>query len=127
VSRIANRPLTKPSEPHRFADLVQVLTAILLLIIPAFLYASQRADLHRAQRRARDLEAELSRLEERRELLTLELEAQLDPRRLEERARTIALMQEPEDGQILYLSRPGEALRRPALVADVAGGTDGHR
>ena len=73
MSRIANRPLTKPSEPHRFAELAQVLAATLLLLLPAFLYASQRADHHQAQREIAGLKATLAALEEERQLLRIEL------------------------------------------------------
>ena len=126
MSRIANRPLTKPSEPHRFADLAQVLAAIVLLMVPAFLYASQRADLHQAQRRIGELEQELLDLEERRKLLTLELDSELDPRRIDQRAREIAGLQDPEPDQIVYLSRLAADQPGPALVASVVEGLDGH-
>jgi hypothetical protein len=128
LSRIANRPLTKPSEPHRFADLAQVLAAILLLMIPAFLYASQRADLHHAERRIADLEQRLIELTERRKLLTLELDSELDPRRIDERAREVVGLQDPEPEQVVFLPRdPGDVSSPAPLLAHAAEEPHGHR
>lgn len=121
MSRIANRPLTKPREPNRLGDLAQVVAAIVLLIIPAFLYASQRAGLHQAQRRSAALEAELERLAERRQLLRIEIASELDPRRLHDKAGSFALG-EPVAGQIHYLQRDDAAL----LITEVSEDIDGH-
>lgn len=126
MSRIANRPLTKPSQPNRFADLGQVVLAMLLLIIPALFYASQRADLHEARRRIASLEERLVELEEERQHLVLEYATELDPRRMEERAREITGLVEPEPEQIVYLDRIEETSPPPPLVAGAVGGPDGH-
>ena len=126
MSRIANRPLTKPSEPHRFADLGQVLAGTLLLMIPAFLFASQRADLHQAERRIAALEARLIELDERRKLLTLELDSELDPRRIDKRAREIAGLRDPAPEQIVYLPRSTGVDSRSPLLAEATEIPDGH-
>ena len=125
MSRIANRPLVKPRQPNRFADLGQVILAILLLIIPALFYASQRAELHRAQRRIADLEQRLVELEETRQHLVLEYSTELDPRRMQEKARRRAGLVEPAADQIVYLDRGGETWR-PPMLAGIPGGPEGH-
>jgi len=126
VSRITNRPLTKPSEPHRFADLGQVIASILLLIIPALLYASQRAKIHDARERVSQLESRLLRLRKQRELLLVEFATEQDPRRLEQRAKDRANLGEPVAGQVTYLPRPGHRTNPPALLAATLGDPDGH-
>lgn len=126
LSRIENRPLTKPSEPHRFADLGQAIAAMALLIIPAFLYASERANLHDANKHISALEARLLRLRDARELLLVERATELDPRRLRDKARTLAGLVDPERGQMTYLPRPAALPVSPAFVADATDGRDGH-
>lgn len=125
MSRIANRPLVKPPRPNRFADLGQVILAILLLIIPALFYASQRAELHRAQRQIAALEQRLAELEESRQHLVLEYSTELDPRRMQEKAQSRAGLVEPSAGQIVYLDRD-ESSWRPPMLAGAHGGPDGH-
>ena len=105
MSRIANRPLIKAREPNRFSDLGQAFAGILLLIIPAFLYASQRADVRESQRQTGDLEAALLQLQQERTLLELELQTELDPRTLEGKARDIAGLHDPERNQLEHLPR----------------------
>lgn len=126
MSRIANNPLTKPREPNRFTDLAQVVAATLLLIGPAFLYASQRAELHKMERRIGELQQRLLSLREQRELLDLELAAQLDPWRLEERASRLAGLQSPAGLQTHYLPRVLQPQPPPSLVAEHLGVADGH-
>lgn len=124
MSRIANRPLIKPREPHRLSDLAQVILAILLLVIPAFFYAAQRADLHRAQRRIAALEQQLGALQERSQLLRIEISSERDPRRLIQKARAIAGLVEPPPDLVRFLSRP--VRRAPALLVEATGQADGH-
>ena len=126
MSRIANRQLTKLREPNRFADLAQVLAAILLLIIPAFYYASQRATNQRAELEIASLERRLADLAERRLLLQIQLASELDPRRLHDRARQIAGLSEATAEQIRYLARPGMRGLEPVQAAPLAGEPDGH-
>lgn len=123
MSRIANRPLIKAREPNRFGDLGQAFAGILLLIIPAFLYASQRADMRESRRQTGDLEAALLQLQQERKLLELELQTELDPRSLEQKARAIAGLGDPEDSQVEHLPRAYGAVGRDH-IATVA--TDGH-
>ena len=123
MSRIANRPLIKAREPNRFGDLGQAFAGILLLIIPAFLYASQRADMRESRRQTGDLEATLLQLQQERKLLELELQTELDPRSLEQKARDIAGLGNPEDSQVEHLPRAYGAVGRDH-IATVA--TDGH-
>ncbi|MFW6198720.1 MAG: hypothetical protein ACOC5E_02745 [Acidobacteriota bacterium] len=125
MSRIANRPLLKPRQPNRFADLGQVILAILLLIIPALLYASQRAELHRARRQIAALEQRLAELEEARQHLVLEYSTELDPRRMRDKARSRVGLVVPSAGQIVHLDRGADAWR-PPLLAGLPGGPDGH-
>lgn len=124
MSRIANRPLTKPRQPHRLSELAQVVAAITLLIIPAFLYASQRAKLHHAQRRIATLERQLIELEERRQLLRIELATENDPRRIEAKALALTGLREPEPEQVRFLARLSPT--DPRRLVAVAGDTDGH-
>ena len=124
MSRIANRPLTKPRKPHRFGELAQVIAAVTLLIIPAFLYAAQRANLHHAERRIATLEQRLVELEERRRLLRIELSTERDPRRIFSKAHSLTPLREADPEQIRYLSRL-DSSDAPRLMA-VSGGVDGH-
>ncbi len=124
MSRIANRPLVKAREPNRFSDLGQAFAGILLLIIPAFLYASQRADMRESRRQTGDLETTLLQLQQERKLLELELQTELDPRALEHKARTIAGLRHPEDGQVHHMRRSAGGMASGGHVATVA--TDGH-
>ncbi len=124
MSRIANRPLVKAREPNRFSDLGQAFAGILLLIIPAFLYASQRADMRESRRQTGDLETALLQLQQERKLLELELQTELDPRTLERKARTIAGLRQPEDGQVEHMPRAGDGMPSGGYIATVA--TDGH-
>lgn len=126
MSRIENRPLTRASEPHRFADLGQVIAAIALLIIPAFLYASERADLHDANKHISALEAKLLELRDQRELLLVERATELDPRRLRDKARTLAGLVDPERGQMTYLPRAAPWPVSNGFVADATESPDGH-
>lgn len=123
MSRIANRQLTKPRDPHRLGDLAQVVAAIALLIVPALLYASQRASLHQTQRRIADLRAELIRLDEQRQLLRIEAASEEDPRRLRARAGSLSGLREPEADQVQYLQRHDDVR---LLVAETSGDVDGH-
>ncbi len=124
MSRIANRPLTKPRDPHGFADLAQVIAAIGLLIIPAFLYASQQANLHDARKHINALEDALIAEAERRELLLVQHAIEQDPRRVHEKAERLAGLGTPSPGQVSYLSR--SAVPPADLVADSRPGPDGH-
>ncbi len=124
MSRIANRPLIKAREPNRFSDLGQAFAGILLLTIPAFLYASQRADVRESRRQTGDLEATLLQLRQERKLLELELQTELDPRVLEQKARTIAGLRDPEDSQVEHLPRVYGDDGGSGNIATVA--TDGH-
>ena len=124
LSRIANRPLIKAREPNRFSDLGQAFAGILLLTIPAFLYASQRADVRESRRQTGNLEATLLQLQQERKLLELELQTELDPRALEQKARTIAGLRNPEDGQVEHLPRVYGNAGGNGNIATVA--TDGH-
>lgn len=126
MSRIANQPLTKPNVPHRFADLGQVIVAIVLLIVPAFLYASQRAQLRNANQQIGELESRLLRLRDDRELLLVEISTELDPRRLNDKAHALAGLQEPTADQITYLPRTGSGTPIRVLLAAATGGPDGH-
>ena len=119
MSRIENRPLTKPSDPHRFADLGQVIAAIALLIIPAFLYATERAELHDATKHISGLEARLLQLRDERELLLVERATELDPRRLRDKARTLAGLVDPERGQMADLPRETNPPRLGGRTHDV--------
>ena len=123
MSRIANRPLIKAREPHRFSDLGQAFAGILLLIVPAFLYASQRADMRESRRQTGDLEATLLQLQQERKLLELELQTELDPRTLEKKARAIADLQDPEVSQVEHLPRVHDEAAGNGITT-VA--TDGH-
>lgn len=123
MPRIANRPLTKPRDPNRLGDLTQVVAAIALLALPAFLYATQRASLHQTQRRIASLQSELIRLEEHRQLLRIEMASEQDPRRLRDKAGGIAELGEPAIEQVRYLERR-DADRW--LITETAGDADGH-
>jgi hypothetical protein len=59
-------------------------------------------------------------------LLTLELDTELDPRRIDQRAREIAGLQDASPEQIIYLPREGAISSAPGLVADATEGLDGH-
>ena len=126
MSRIANRRLIKPSDPDRFSDLGQVIVAIILLVIPAFLFAAQRAELHEAQRELTRLERRLVDLEERRQHLLLERATELDPRRVQEKARRISGLTDPDAEQVVFLGRPGTQSPSPLLAAGAIGEPDGH-
>lgn len=125
--QISNRPLTKPREPNRFGDLGQVLLAVLLLVVPCFFWASYHARLQQTRRTIAQLEQRLVQLEEERQRLVLEQSMNLDPRRIEERARRVSGLVSPDPSQVLYLSRPGAPFggARPLLAEDTGGG-DGH-
>lgn len=123
MPRIANRPLTKPREPHRLGDLLQVIAAIGLLILPALLYASQRARLHQVERQIGTLEQTLLDLQDRRRMLEIELASEGDPRRISDKAAELADLGEPVSEQVKYLQRLDR--ERPVAVP-TAGATDGH-
>ncbi len=124
MSRIANRPLTKTREPNRLAELTQVIAAIALLIMPAFLYASQRAKLHHAERRISLLQRQLLDLEEERQLLRIELATERDPRRIYAKALAVTELREALPEQVEFLSRM--ELADQTRLAAVSGDPDGH-
>ena len=123
MSRIANQPLTKANDPHRFTDLAQVLAAMILLVLPAFFYAAQRSSKLEADRRVGALERELLAIEDEREIIQLQLERLREPRSLAERAASIAGLAPPEDGQLVVLDAPGPG--NGVLLASRS--SDGHR
>ena len=124
MSRIANRPLTKPRDPHRFADLAQVIAAIGLLSIPAFLYASQRAALHDTRQRISELEDQLIAAAEHREVLRVQRAMEEDPRRVRDKAERLLGLEPPESAQVKYLPRTDPALTAGLVSALVPA--DGH-
>ena len=101
--------------------------AIGLLILPAILYASQRSELHDANRRISALESRLLRLGNERELLLVELATQTDPRRLDTKARVLAGLGPAREGQVTFLPRPSEGPSSASLVAATAGSLDGNQ
>jgi len=121
VSRIANRPLTKATDPHRFTDLARLLCAILLLLVPAFFYAAQRADSLEANQHVGDLEAELLTLQQERELIELDLQRLLEPRSLAERAHRLAGLIVP-DGQLLVLAPDSDLGEHVLLASEIVDG-----
>lgn len=121
MSRIANRPLTKASDPHRLTDLAQVVAAIFLLLVPAFFYAAQRAGSLEASQRVGDLEAELLGLQQERELLELDLQRLLEPRGLAERAQRLAGLTLPEE-QLLVLAPDPNFDDRVLLASEIVDG-----
>jgi len=121
VSRIANRPLTKATDPHRFTDLAQVLGAILLLLVPAFFYAAQRAGSLEANQHVGDLEAELLAIQQERELLELDLQRLLEPRSLAARAHSLAGLIVPDD-QLLVLAPDSDFDGRVRLASEIVDG-----
>ena len=123
MPRIANRPLTKATDPHRFTDLAQVLGAILLLLVPAFFYASQRAGSLEANQHVGDLEAELLALHQERELLDLDLQRLLEPRGLAERAERLAGLTSPS-GPLVVMAPDSAFDERVLLASEIV---DGHR
>lgn len=123
MSRIANRPLTKAADPHRFTDLAQVLAAMLLLVLPAFFYAAQRSHKHDADLRMGALERQLLAIQAERESIQLELELLREPRSLADRASRIADLVPPASGQLVVLSSPAHEDR--VLLASRS--SDGHR
>ena len=123
MSRIANRPLTKSADPHRFTDLAQVLVAMLLLVLPAFFYAAQRSHKHEADLRMGALERQLLAIQAERETIQLELEQLREPRKLAERASRIADLASPAAGQLVVL----DALLPDSRVLLASRSSDGHR
>jgi hypothetical protein len=123
VPRIANRPLTKATDPHRFTDLAQVLGALLLLLVPAFFYAAQRAGSLEANQRVGDLEAELLALQQERELIDLDLQRLLEPRGLAQRAEDLAGLVAPA-GALVVLAPDSAFDERVLLASEIV---DGHR
>lgn len=121
MSRIANRPLTKATDPHRLTDLAQLFAALLLLLVPAFLYAAQRADSLMANQTVGDLETELLALQQERELIELELQRLLEPRGLAERAQRLAGLRPPED-QLLVVAPAPNFDERVLLASEIVDG-----
>jgi hypothetical protein len=121
VSRIANRPLTKATDPHRLTDMAQVLGAILLLLVPAFFYAAQRADSLEANQHVGDLEAELLAIQQQRELIELDLQRLLEPRSLAERAERLAGLIVPDD-QLLVLAPDSDFGESVLLASEIVDG-----
>jgi len=121
VSRIANRPLTKATDPHRLTDLAQVVAAILLLLVPAFFYAAQRAGSLEANQRVGDLEAELLALQQQRELIQLDLQRLLEPRGLSERAQRLAGLTVPAE-PLLVLAPAAPFGNRVLLASEIVDG-----
>ena len=122
MSRIANRPLTKATDPHRFTDLAQVLGAILLLLVPAFFYAAQRAGSLEANQAVGELEAELLAIQQEREFIELELQRLLEPRSLAERAERLAGLIVPDD-QLLVLAPDSDFGERVLLASEIVDGS----
>ncbi len=122
MSRIANRPLTKATDPHRFTHLAQALGAILLLLVPAFFYAAQRAGSLEANQNVGDLEAELLELQQERELIELDLQRLLEPRSLADRAHVLAGLMVPDDEQTLVLARDADFDERVLLASGIVDG-----
>ncbi len=121
MSRIANRPLTKATDPHRFTDLAQVLGAILLLLVPAFFYAAQRADSLEASQRVGDLESELLAIQQEREFIELDLQRLLEPRSLTERAQRLAGLS-ASDTQPAVLAPESDFGERVLLASELVDG-----
>jgi len=121
VSRIANRPLTKATDPHRFTDLAQVLGALLLLLVPAFFYAAQRAGSLEANQAVGELEAELLAIQQEREFIELDLQRLLEPRSLAERAERLAGLIVPDD-QLLVLAPDSDFGERVLLASEIVDG-----
>lgn len=124
MARIANRPLTKANDPHRFTDLAQVVAALLLLILPAFYYAAQRANKFDADRTVGQLESELLALEHERDVLELEVEQLLEPRGLALRAHEVAGLAPVAARQMVVIDPLAPAPDRILLTAETS---DGHR
>jgi len=122
VSRIANRPLTKATDPHRLTHLAQVLGAIVLLLVPAFFYAAQRAGSLEANQHVGDLEAELLAIQQERELIELDLQRLLEPRSLADRAYRLAGLIVPDDQQTLVLVRDSVFDERVLLTSGIVDG-----
>ncbi len=125
MARVTNRPLTKPRDPNRFVDLIQFLAGALLLIAAGLLYASQRAELLVQRARISHLQEQLVRLQQEGQLLAVQLESELDPRRLERRARLLAGLSSPAPDRIALLPPGSSDPLRVWLAAD--GRDDGHR
>ncbi|NKB90266.1 MAG: hypothetical protein GKS06_18825 [Acidobacteria bacterium] len=121
MSRIANRPLTKATDPHRVTDLIQLFLALLILLVPAFLYAAQRSDSLVANQTVGSLESELLALQQERELIELELQRLLEPRSLTERAQRVAGLQLPED-QVLVMAPAPNFDERVLLASEIVDG-----
>lgn len=121
MSRIANRPLTKATDPRRLTHCAQFLGAIVLLLVPAFFYAAQRAGSLEANQRVGDLEAELLAIQQERELIELDLQRLLEPRGLAERARRLAGLIVPDD-QLLVLAPDSEFGERMLLASEIVDG-----
>lgn len=122
MSRIANRPLTKATDPHRLTHLAQFVGAMLLLLVPAFFYAAQRAGSLEANRHVGDLEAELLELEQERELIELDLQRLLEPRSLAGRAQRLAGLTVPDGQQTLVLVRDSAYDERVLLTSGIVDG-----
>ncbi len=126
MPRVINRQLTKPSDPERLTYFGQLIVAILLLIIPGFLYASQRARLHENRGQIAALESRLADLDERRGQLLIERAVELDPWRLQHKARELAGLGEPLPEQVASLGRPQSGGERLLLTSGGGRGPDGH-
>lgn len=121
MSRIANRPLTKATDPHRFTDMAQVLGAILLLLVPAFFYAAQRAGSLEANQHVGYLEAELLAIQQEREFIELDLQRLLEPRSLAERAERLAGLIVADD-QLLVLTPDADLGEHVLLASEIVDG-----
>ena len=127
-SRVVNGPLIKPREPGRLIDLARVLLLGALVALPAFLYATLQANLHRQRREVVVLEAQLGELEEQRRRLEVELASLRDPRHIEFVAESVLGMADAKPEQIIYLTLPPAVHQDPpALVAAALGDPHGRQ
>jgi hypothetical protein len=113
--------LTKATDPHRSTDMVQVLGAILLLLVPAFFYAAQRAGSLEANQHVGGLESELLAIQQERELIELELQRLLEPRGLAERANRRAGLIVADDQGLVLAPEPNLG-ERVLLASEIVDG-----
>ena len=126
--RVVNGPLVKPREPGRLGDLARTMLLGLLLVVPAFLYASLQATLHEYRREVVKLEDRRDELKEERQRLDVDLAKASSPQRIAELAQRVSGLEDAKQDQFIYLPRPPVAPARDlSFLAEAIGDADGRQ
>lgn len=126
--RVVNGPLVKPREPGRLGDLARTLLLGLLLVVPAFLYASLQATLHEYRLEVVQLDGRMDELEAERQQLDLDLAEASNPQRIAALALQVGGLEEASQEHVIYLPRtPVAPARDLSFLAEAIGDADGRQ